>query len=546
MQSRRLLQSPIFVIILFLGGIAVLFSNLYYCGFIGDEPYMTLCVRDYPNCPLGLLTFAIGHAWCSLFGLSFLSLRVLAHLCYLTAIGGACIYLYKTTRNRLLTATVFLVSCFLAVLGSESIYDWNTAAYPFEVFVVLSLFAYVSHPSRIKIASVGIACGFLTAARLTMAPIACLALFLIIACRKNRQDSLKDMLTDSLVGLLSMLLTIAIVWLAICGSAQGVVAAFSPDNIITGHGLDSIGKYIYSFKMIFPVTCLSWVLGFLCYYLAYITRNKKLTSFSFISSVLLAIIVGWSIMRMTVMTSSYDNFIFGISFPYVIIPALILPFFVFHCQIGEIWKSDITLKSIAILCMLFLMGFGSDVFPTRWHGSFLFPMAIAVISPMIDADEIKTIFRWLFISIISFCFIGIYKYCAIKKHYTYRSEPLSYFGDVPIMSEFDSFINGIEPEIKRLESENQRFTFWGAYHLHLSLAYEKEKAFSIHNFHTQRDILEVLYNPDDIDYIFITIVNNDTEPMQESIQSLERNGFTPVKRTDTFILYKNERNEDKK
>ncbi len=519
-------------------GVVILFSGRHYICYIGDEFYMSLCVRDYKNCPLGFLTFYIGHLWCDAFGFSLLSLRTLSRFAYLVAIGVPAIYLYGKIRNVALVATVFFLSTFIAILGGFGFYDWKTAAYPFESILTVSLLVYAHKPSRMKAVGIGVFTGFVILARVTMIPI--LMLDIAVALLVNKGKRTWSGWIDVALLLLSLMLTIGVMLLLICGSIQGMVTAFNPDNIITGHNLDAIGNYIWRFKLLFPPIFLSWSAGFICYYLASVTRRGKKKSVSFILSAVTCVIAGWCVLRMIALLFDYSTGVYGLGFPYVLIPSFIFPFLVFggrkDCCV-EIHY--LRLCSGVILIMLLMMGFGSDSFPERWHTSFLFPLAIAETYPLLSKVYRNGYFRWFWMSIIMMTGMFLYKSYAIRKDFVWVENVPPVYAGLPMDKALNPLIEEVEVEVRNMKSQGKRFTFWGAYHQTLSLLYETEPAFSIQLFHIPgKDIADYVKDLDSFDYVFVPYVE-DTSLYEHTLESLEKRGFNVAKVTETFVLYEN-------
>lgn len=522
-------------------GVLVLFSGRYFLSYIGDEYYMALCVRDYQNCPLGFLTFYTGNIWCDFWGFTLLSLRTLSRFAYLVAIGVSVSYMYRKTRNIVLTSTVFLLSAFIATLGGFGFYDWNTAAYPSESILTVLLLVYVHNPSRGKIVFIGLVTGLVIMFRVTMIPI--LILDIVILILIGRERSLKYRCIDITILLITSALSVCVLLLCICGSPKGVLMAFDLNNIISGHNLEAVDNFIWRFKLLFPFIFMSWTAGFICYYLAFVSRGSNKKSVSFIASVLVCLITGWCVLRMIALQFDYSTDIFGLGFPYVIIPSFIFPFLVFgKSKDGDIRFRGLRLRSSVILVMLFMMGFGSDSFPERWHASFLLPIAIAETYPFLSNDDKKVYGRWFMLSIVMMIGILLYKSYAIRKEFVWTEKVHPVYSGLPMDRNISSLVDDIEGDVRYLESQGKRFTFWGAYHQTLSLMYEKEPAFSIQLFHLAgKDIADHVSDIESIDYVFVPYVG-DTSLYSRTLESLENHGFKEVKITKTFVLYENKNN----
>lgn len=89
----------------------------------GDESFQALCVADYQNSPIGMLAFYIGHLWQRLTGATVISLRCLASLEMLIAVGLGSFYLYRRSRRAMLSAGVFAICVTIARATAFQLYN---------------------------------------------------------------------------------------------------------------------------------------------------------------------------------------------------------------------------------------------------------------------------------------------------------------------------------------------------------------------------------------------------------------------------------------
>lgn len=513
-------------------GIGVLFYNLYYCyDFIEDASYMAMCVRDYRNSPLALLIFYVGHLWCDIFGFSLLSLRILAKLGYLFAISIGSIYLYKRTRDYFWTSCCFLLSCLLANVNIVGFYNWDSGAFPLETLTVASYFFYIAKPSIKRILLAGIITGLLISARIPMVMMTVLACIMIILVNINVENAIKRILTEGLAGILSCLGTILIVWLMILGSVHGIQNAFSPDNIISNHGVNALDIYKWRFLGSFPYVCVAWLGGVTCYALS---CQEKLTLPWKGLYCLIGVLIGWSIafVKMTACNGD-DNPTFGLSFPYAIIPGLIIPFAVLKIKA----TSKAGVNAIVIIATLFIMGIGSDMSFQRWDATFLFLFAVANIWTFLRLYQRRVFKRWILLSLIMLGTVFAYRNAGIKYHYAWPTEKIENRGDVPVYKSMEDDVNAISKEVKRLNAQNKKFTFWGSGHCFYSFAYEERPAYSIHLMHIyNQNIWDHRRDPEMIDGVFF-LTRNGISQFEESMESLKSHGFKETKVEQSFILY---------
>lgn len=523
-------------ILSFFIGVGILFSYTKYCDFLYDECYMTSCILDYKNSPLAVLVFAIGHYFGEIFGLNILHLRYLAQIFYLIAIGSSVIYLQHKTRNSLLSSLVFILACFISNISGFGFYNWDTGTYPFVAFFAISLMIYIDSPSLKNLLLIGILTGLLISARITLAVCPILVICAIFYLSKKDESNQIHLCKHIALYLISTIITLISLYLMIWGSFNGILHAFGPDNIITGHSLTDIGVYVWRFKVLFPNVFLAWGLGFLTFYFAIQTFKPHTSKVLIIIFAITSILAGWSVLRTVAITHEYNTPIYGLGFSYVIIPALVFPLFIFKKSSSNSW---ILFKGILIVAMMLILGLGSDTAFERWHGSFLFPISIACIYPALSYNRLKTIYSWFGYSFVMLLIIICYRNVGAKSEFTQETCPVRYNGEIPLLLEEKEYLDILEPEIAKLVSENKRFTFWGRWHLFYRLNFEPEYAYSRHVYHYHfEDILKHLKHPENLDYIFVVYPKQDTSSVDVSIKSLLNAGYTIDTKTDYYILFK--------
>lgn len=240
---------PLYTAILFIVVGAVLpYVGINRQSIIGDVCYQALCVRDYGNAPLAMLSFYVGHVWTLLFGDGLLSLRVLMVLCYQLSAAMGCLYLYNLTRRPVLSSFMFMTMAVGSQLCTMTLYGWDAGSYPFATLAMLSLLRYYRRPSLPNSVLVGIAVAVAVMSRITLLCLLLLALIVVIAAHRK---SVKRIISASAAGLGAFLVTSALLAILMCGSLQGYIQSWQPDNIISGH-LD-IGGYLWRLKAQFGV-----------------------------------------------------------------------------------------------------------------------------------------------------------------------------------------------------------------------------------------------------------------------------------------------------
>jgi len=231
-------QARLLSVVMLILGIAFPYIGLGNDMLGRDEAYQALCVMNYSDSPLAMLTFYIGNLWIGLFGNEIIWLRRLMVLCYQVSIAISCIYLYYRTRRLMLVSTLFLTMCLGVRYVAMSLYGWDAGAYPFMTIFMVALLIYATSPSLGKIIFVGCTAGFMVMSRVPTLAALPFILVAIIYVRRGADGScdVRTVLSDSLVGLMLFAVTVLLVILLMTsGNIDNYISAWTSDNIINGH-----------------------------------------------------------------------------------------------------------------------------------------------------------------------------------------------------------------------------------------------------------------------------------------------------------------------
>lgn len=278
-------------------GILLPLSILFFDSPERDECYQALCVLNYRRSPLAPLTFFNGYVWLKIFGVTILNLRILNLLCHIVSIGLGCLVFLRFTRDRLWTAILFMTLSTASQVWAMHIYNWDTGCYPFAMFCLLSAIAFWKNPSWGRLALLTVATSLLSLSR-----IPCVVSFPIMAVLVSYRyrSCLREMFLRTTAFMILFLLISAVALLVIYGGPQGIEIALSPDNIITGHGISDLDRYLERIKQITPQLATESVLPLLCMVAALIMtdlRRRRLLAGSLLS----IIIVGYLMLLLVIM-----------------------------------------------------------------------------------------------------------------------------------------------------------------------------------------------------------------------------------------------------
>lgn len=257
-------------------GILLPLSILFFDSPERDECYQALCVLEYRRSPLAPLTFFNGFVWLKLFGVTILNLRILNLLCHIVSIGLGCLVFLRITSDRLLTAMLFMTMSTASQVWAMHIYNWDTGCYPFAMLCLVASLAFWNKPSWLRLALLAVSTALLSLSR-----IPCVVGLPIISCivAYRYRPNLKEMFVRTVFFVILYLSLSIIFLLLIYGSVEGILSAFSSENIITGHGVSDLDRYIERIMQITPQLATESMLPLLCMLAALIItdlRKKRL------------------------------------------------------------------------------------------------------------------------------------------------------------------------------------------------------------------------------------------------------------------------------
>ena len=342
----------------------------------GDEGYMNLCIKDYRNSPLAMLTFYTGHLWTSLFGDSFLTIRRLGYVMGTLAILIGCIYYFQRTRKMLQAVFLFALGCAVMSLERFMIYNWDLAAYPYYALLSVLVIDDIRRPGLWKVSAAGFTVCMLAMSRIQL--VILIPVFAVIVAMPVRK--VPNMCTRHvLVYLLSVSVAFVLLTWVMCGSVSAYISAFSPDNIITGHGLKDMMRTYYIFKDKFAVNTSAYSLS-----LSVIIMSVAITMCPVVSRARKTILYGFmaflGFSYYLVLLSIYST-VFNILTSFtgiVFFLLLLLPV----CNLVRAKKVKIpVLQLVVVWILLAAPVLGSDYSICRMFGSFLLAPLMAILYP---------------------------------------------------------------------------------------------------------------------------------------------------------------------
>lgn len=365
-----------------------------------DESYQALCVTRWLEAPLAMFLFWKGHVWTKVFGDSYLSLRFLSCLITLMSIGVSCWYLGWRTSSVRNGLWMFVLCGVLGLIETHLMYNWDVGpTFLYSLCAILSL-EYIRTRKLWLLIIFAVAVCLLGLSRVqlfVLAPL-CLAFVWLATGKRNKHN---NQVCAILVYMISYMLAFCIVTTLMTGSPQAYIEAFVPENVITGHSVSHLGRFIS-----IPVFFLGMytVQQFICIIVIclgiWYFYGKKIQLKNYI--VFFSAVIAGSIMAV------YMDDEFGLECGWgstglsLMVFVLLMP--VLHNVIrGEKARYRDLTMALSMLWIWFLVpGFGSDNFMSHFNAYGLLPVACAVAYQWLTQKQIKLLRGVLIIALVAF------------------------------------------------------------------------------------------------------------------------------------------------
>ena len=405
------INSPGYIRAFIIIGILLPLSIIFFDSPDRDECYQALNVVDYRNSPLAPLTFFNGYVWLKIFGDTALNLRILCFLCNAFAIGAGCMVFRRITSDGGMAALLFMMLNTASQVWGMHIYNWDTGAYPFTMLSMLSAIYFWRKPSLKSVALLSLCTALLGAARIpAFSAAALMPVMIAVRLRKHPLRCVAGYVGGYMAGVAAVVVLLIFV---IYGGFNGLAEAWSPSNVITGHGLSAIDIYIKRITLITPQLCTENILPLLFMFGAYVLTSLRHT--------------GWTLWGLSVLlilaTTCFLIYIIPVHTFYCL---MFIPFVVAWCipVFRKLHSSGVFVKPdyIAWITLVFVCVpiIGSDGFQERFMVLPALPVVLARVYPELR----RYIFNFVVLS-----FIGAASMLAIKECY-YISQGVNALGDV--------------------------------------------------------------------------------------------------------------------
>lgn len=527
-------------------GIFVTFAMIHYSYYDGDETYQSLCVRMYEKAPMGLLVFYLGNVWTEIFGFTVINLKILVSIEILLAVGLTSYYLYRLTRNKILTGLAFLLACILMKLFAFSLYGWDSGTYLFDAIAICLMVSLLTRPTGIKFLVLGVDIGLMTLGRLPSGIMLPLAIVVFIVAAKMKEVRF-NLVKASLLIFTGWCATVVALLFLILGSPAEYVNALVEGNVVTGHSPLEDGTRLFK-RLAFILTRSSIVTfpGLGCLLLACVyprfrhPRNRRLVLLCwwcfciiFMANILDS---NYSIifMRMQTFPALHGgDFVVGFGM------MLAYPIYLMFKRRKNLPSVDI--KLWAIVSVMFAMAFGSDAYFQRMTVALAVPVIIGLLvrTPFTGLKNFLWDSTWICVVVLGSMLLYQFYYTARIKNRYARVQTLGPLTGLHTNVETEGAMYNLGDAVSYLQRNNVKFAPIDD-NILTELIYGPNDGLSFHEFQynlTERkgwDLYKDQIIPNVDAFVYVPDVNGrDYGPM---IKDLKKAGFNDTVRIGHAVI----------
>lgn len=392
-------------VLMCLAAVAVQFSALRFEALDPcDESYQAINALNYTQAPAAMLCFFIGHGWQELFGTQAIALRCLGAVGVLLSLAIGAVYYGMRRRDTFGACFLFMVTSFVAFPAVFHIFNWDTAAYPFEALMLVAALEAWRRPGTPRAALLGAAVALCSLARVPLVAALPLAMILVISqARRHNSHPLRHL--SALLGAYFAVWLLVTTWM--CGSTAEYLGSFVSKNFISGHSPADLGALLIRARLDIPDLPLAWLpmtAAVVCATL-YNIHSRRLRGALRAAAALLTVAV--TVGTALICERLYVGITYAFGLPLLVAVAGVLPLKRFVRQAGE---TNVPLIPIVIaLTAVALTALGSDSWFERYESMF----ALAPLTVYVLPDASARIRRWLR-QIMLFCLLGAAVYTGAR------------------------------------------------------------------------------------------------------------------------------------
>lgn len=219
----------------------------YSCPGYEDESYQAMCVARWEQAPLGMFLFWKAHLWTTVFGDSYISLRLFNSIIILATLVLSTWYFYYRTHSKVYAYWMFVLSGSLGLIETNIMYGWDSGPMMLYTIAAIVSIEYFYTRKRLLLcvlASLVCILGLSRVSLIILLPVCLIAVSFV----KNLRPRNVSGLNSALMFVMCYASTFLIVTTLMIGSPGNYIDAFVPNNIISGHSIrEVIAVSFYSF-----------------------------------------------------------------------------------------------------------------------------------------------------------------------------------------------------------------------------------------------------------------------------------------------------------
>lgn len=490
-----------------------------------DESYQALCVVRWNESPLALYTFWKASIWTRIFGDSYISLRIFVSLIVYTGIFITSLYYGWRVNSWRKAAWMFVLTGLMAGVEAFVMYNWDGApVILYAVGGILSL-EYLRCQRLWVAACLGLITALLALSRIQLVGGVAVGIFFVwyVSHRTDRTSSRSWVATAIFLSVCFGTLTGII--LLTMGSPVAYFESFQTDNIVTGHSIHDLHRFISNFGMNLTEMTERVFMAFM------VVMVSIWLSISQYRRIKVATGMGVLVFVSMCMTTNICDSVLMDAATAATVPIIVSLFFMPFLH--KIWygtPSGISWIALITVAMWYLIpAFGSDMFSYRLNGFLIFPLLMLVGAESEPGE--KRFIQFLYLSIfVAFGFSCLFRSIIMPVMKTERIEESSVFKGIRVDKEYSADYHLVEQLTRSVicVAGRDNVSFFGGRYMYCYAMNKRNFPF-LHKFHTLSPQREAeLYTPmiDDHDaWILLGVYRHEIDVLE---RTLESKGFERV------------------
>lgn len=412
LTSRRLLWTDLTCIVCVIAvGIMALIRVRYAAMGSVDESYQALCVLRWSETPVAMFSFWKAHFWINWFSDGYLSLRIYGTLITYGAVALTSAYCGWRAASWRPGAWMFVLCGLLACFENHIIYNWDVAPSVLYAVGAIMTIEYWRTRHIWKLCVLATVLTLLALSRIQLVTAVIGGVFFVWYANRFRQNSQDDSSWwPVLVYLFVCGATFWITTTVMTGSPEAYIAAWRPENVITGHGVSDIGRIVGLTAYNIGFVTMHMFISLMAVCTGIYLSISPYARYKLITGTIFMIFAGVAEGLIIFDDSAMDFGCHSAGVPVVLFLLLLLPF----CrQAGESHSKTPVVMLVCMAVWWLLPAMGSDVFVRRLNGYLMIPLIVAVIVPKLDYGLLRRLMAVGAMCMVGFGTIDIVKTVAM-------------------------------------------------------------------------------------------------------------------------------------